>query len=333
MNKLKSVTDFRLTISLIILSIATIATFVIAISVNNSPAHAASGPVFNKLAQEFPIVTDKYGTVENVSSSGGLYEHNFVRVGEDWKRRGNYVNGGNNLEVCEDGKVINVWVYAHNTISTKYNHNNPALLDFQGPAVAKNATVSLNVDNLNGSVYATSHSITGTVSADNASSKSDAARVYCNDRKIRLVSEDMPDARVASWSNESINRNRHDRAKAVFNADYGIINAGNIFGSGAKVGYNGNLPACRYYAAYVKVQLKVIVEPEEVKPIPEPIIPTGSVEPTPVPPPEVPVTPEVPNTGSVSDTLSYSLIGLVAGLALTVAFTQRAMIARARRNR
>lgn len=332
MNKLKSVTDFRLTVSLIILSIATIASFVIAISVNNSPAHAASGPVFNKLAQEFPIVTDKYGTVENVSSSGGLYEHNFVRVGEDWKRRGNYVNGGNNLEVCEDGKVINVWVYAHNTISTKYNHNNPALLDFQGPAVAKNATVSLNINNLDEDVYAASHSIAATLSADNASSKSDTARVYCNDRKIRLASEGLPDARVASWSNEAINRNKHDRAKAVFNADYGIINAKNIFGSGAKVGYNGNLPACRYYAAYVKVQLKVIVEPEA---IPEPI-PTGSVEPTPVPPPEVPVepeVPEVPNTGSVSDTLSYSLIGLVAGLALTVAFTQRAMIARARRNR
>ena len=319
-------TDSRLLVSLIILSIVAVAAFTVAISSNNSVSHAAPGPSFNKIARRFPITTGTNGIIDNVASSNGRYEQNFLRVGESWDRQGNYSNGGDNLEVCEDGKVVTLWVYAHNTILTNHNHNNPALLDFQGTAVAKNATVSLNADNLDEDIYVASHSITATLSASNASTKRDTARIYCNDHPIALVSEGVSAPVSYSWANEPINRNRHERAKEVFGANYQLVNANQIFSQGSKIGYNGNLPACRYYAAYVKVELKVVKE----EPVPEVVVPVGSTEPTPPVEEEAPVV--IPALGS-TNLLNYGLVVLVSGFALTLAITQRAVIARNRYNK
>ena len=320
-------TDSRLLVSLIILSIVAVAAFTVAISSNNSASHAAPGPSFNKIARSFSITTGNNGIIDNVASSNNRYEQNFLRVGESWDRQGDYPNGGDNLEVCEDGKVVTLWVYAHNTILADYNHNNLDLWDFQGTAVAKNATVSLNVNNLNEDVYVASHSITATLNADNASTKRDTARIYCNDHPIALVSQGVSAPVSYSWANEPINRNEHERAKEVFGANHRLVNADQIFSQGSKIGYNGNLPACRYYAAYVKVELKVVKEPA---PAPEPVVPVGSTEPT-TPVKEVPPVVVIPALGS-TNLLNYGLVVLVTGFALTLAITQRAVIARNRRN-
>ena len=220
-------------------------------------------------------------------------------------------------------------VYAHNTVSTRHNHVNEDVLDFRGTAIAKNTTVSIRSTHLSDGGYANRHNFTAVINADNATTKNDQAEIYCDDHRIKLVTTGVDTPEIYTWANEPVNRLRHERAVEVFGAGYSISNPGNIFtNAGSEIGYDGNLPACRYYAAYVKVQVKVVVEPEQGAS-------TGSLEPDVEPLSDVRVAPteDLPDTGLGSDSLNYGLIALVASVAVALTITQRAAIARMRRDR
>lgn len=328
MNKSKPLAGFSLWVSLTILLVISAALAVIALS--DSSAKAASGPSFNKVATSFDIQLDEdrdgdgnNDVISNVASSNGQYEHNFVRVGSNWDMQGNYPNGGNNFEACEAGTTVTVWVYVHNTIVTSDNHLDEDMLDFQGTAIAKAAKVELGLQNQDNNAFSTSHTLTGTLSADNAASKSDTARVYCDDHKIGLT-QVAGSTQIHSWSNLSINRLRHQKAQQVFDSPYGILNPEDIFSGGSQVGYAGNLPACRYYAAYVQVELTVVLpEPE--------LAPTGSIGPE-LPPVSRTQIPEISNLGA-GDAFDYSLLGIASGVAITLAVGQRAAIAKTKRRK
>ena len=321
--------DFKPSAALIILiSIVLFAIFAFAIF-NSQTSHAAQGPSYNRLAQ--PFVIEDQGN--NVSEGGsGRYEHNFLRAGNGWVRDGDYPGDGDDFEACQDGQIVTLWVYAHNTINPKYNHNAVDDLDFQGSAIAENATVSLSSDDLNEDVYENSHTVTATLDADNASVKTDTTRIFCNNHPIALVSEGVSTPIAYSWANEPTNRDRHVKAQKVFGAEFSLTNPSEIFGSGSQIGYDGNLPACRYYAAYVKVQLKVVVESAPEAKVVEPEEPkggTGSLGPE-AAEPESATT--IARLGSDSENLTFGLVALIAGFALAAGLTRRAIVARAKRN-
>ena len=325
MNQSKSMTGLRLLASLIILSIAAIAALAFASYARSSVSQAApgDGPSFNRLAKNFEIQTDDQGTINNVASSNGRWEKDFFRVGNEWNRQGNFPGSGNRIEVCDDDATFALWGYVHNTKAVSLNHNNEDVLDFQGPAVAHNTTVTITSDDLDRDAFANKHEFTLTISADNAVTKTDTVEIYCDRHAIKVVTTGVAAPTVHTWSSESVNKVRHDRAVEVFGADYSITNPGDIFTDGSQIGYDGNLPACRYYAAYLEVEIKVVVDDTPV--------PTGSIGPEVDPQTEV-QSPAIPDTGfEATGGLNYSLIALIAASAVSLATVQRAAVARARR--
>ena len=249
-------------------------------------AHAGRGPQFNTGGKPFVIQRDRGGAVDNVAGTAGdadSYERNFLRLGDGWDVQGGYPGGGGRFEACDDGQVVTLWIYAHNTVATRHNHLVSNALDFKGAAVAKNTTVALEVAGLDDSVYKSEHRIRATIDADNARAVSDTAEIYCGDHEIALVSTGLARPTVHTWADESINRARHEKAQRVFGSAYGLSDPGDIFDGGSEVGYDGNLPACRYYAAYVQVQLKVVVATEDPVQPAEPEDPAEPVEPVETP--------------------------------------------------
>ena len=326
MNQSQSTTGCKVLASLIILSIAAIAAIAFASYTRSNVAQATLGdePTFNRLAKNFAIQTDDQGTINNVSSSGGRWERDFLRVGRDWNRQGDFPGNNNELEICEDGATFSLWGYVHNTRATSLNHNNQAALDFQGSAVANNTTVRITSDDLNQNTFANRHEFTLTVDADNATSQTDTVEIYCDGHAIKVVSTGVTTPRVHSWSSLAINKVNHDRAVEVFGADYSITNPDEIFTNGSQIGYDGHLPACRYYATYLEIELKVIIADSSPAP-------TGSIEPTANQLSDA-RSAIVPDTAaSSSDNLNYGLITLIAGSAIGLTIVQRATVARARR--
>ena len=231
---------------------------------------AAPQPVFNQGRRNggaFIIRKPDGTTVENVSGYDGVFEENFVRVGSDWNLLGSYPKGGDTLEVCEN-KTVYLWVYAHNTVGSKYNHSDVKTtgeLDFQGTAVAKNTTVTLRIAQLDENVYQNQHTVTGTLDAKNAQASSDQALIYCDEKKIAITTAGTEEASIRTWANVATHDNqvkKNKKAVEAFGAEYGLQNADEIFASGASIGYDGNLPACRYYGGYIKVAVNVKLKPE-----------------------------------------------------------------------
>ncbi len=331
MNKTKPVVSLSLAAF-----IAFSASMLILLIINSQAAQAASGPDFNTAGKSFVIESDASGAINNVagnSSQPDSFERNFLRLGDGWNRQGDYPGGGDRFEACQEGQIVTLWVYAHNTIHTRHNHKVAANLDFQGSAIAQNTTVALELDDLNELVYKSEHQISAIINADNALAKEDTATIHCGDQEIALVSSGFSQPSIYSWSNELINRPNHEKAQEVFNSGYILSNPNNIFSGGSKIGYDGNLPACRYYAAYIQVQLKVVLKPAEVIPEPEPEAKADLVTALePQQPPEATV--PIPSLGSSDgNNLSFSLLGLLAitGVSITGALGRHWSFARSRR--
>lgn len=236
-------------------------------------AQTANGPKFNKgslSGNAFIIVTPDGRRVNNVApGQNNQYEKDFVRIGNGWKRDGNYPDGGNRLEACQDGQKITLWIYAHNTVNAKNNHTDKKTdgkLDFKGTAIAKKATVRVDIADLNDkTVLKNKHTVTGILSAKNAVAVQDVAEIYCNDHKIS-ISQGTLTPRIETWAGEATYDNqakKHAKAMQVFGSGYTLSDPDEVFGQGSEFGYDGNLPGCRYYAAYVQVELIVNVEPKE----------------------------------------------------------------------
>ena len=317
MNKTKPVVSLSLAAFM-----AFSAFMLILLIINSQAAQAASGPDFNTAGKSFVIESDASDAINNVagnSSQPDSFERNFLRLGDGWNRQGDYPGGGDRFEACQDGQIVTLWVYAHNTIHTRHNHKVAADLDFQGSAIAQNTTLALELDNLNQPVYKSEHQISAIINADNALAKEDTATIHCGDQEIALVSSGLNQPAIYSWSDESLNRVNHEKAQEVFNSGYILSNPNNIFSGGSKIGYDGNLPACRYYAAYIEIQLKVVLKPTEVIPEPEPESEADSVSALePQQPPEATV--PIPSLGSSDgNDLNFSLLGLLAITGVSIA--------------
>lgn len=318
MNNLKSVTAFKITVNLIIFILATVALLVTFMLVNIGVAQAAQTPSFNKFARPFVIQSGEHGAINNVSAGQNeAFEQDFLRAGDDWRVDGNYLNGGNRLEACEDGQVVNLWIYVHNAVHTSSNHNSVAALDFQGSGIAKNTTVKLSSNNLDQNIYTNTHTLNATINADNAASINDITEIYCDTHEIAVASTNVNIPAIHTYVNEPINRAKHEKAQQVFNSAYILSSPAQIFNQGSKIGYNGNLPACRYYAAYINVQLRIIKKP---LPQPEPEIP-----------PEETITETeikaVPILGS-TESPSASLMSIVLLIAISATLTRGLIVVR-----
>ena len=310
-----------------LISLASVCGLIMTLLVINASIVEAttSNPAFNKGRRGGGafIITKPDGTkVGNVAGHNNVFEQNFVRVGSHWDMYGNYSNGGNALEVCEE-QTVYIWVYAHNTIASKNNHSDKKTtgkLDFKGNAVAKNTTAAVNIATLDRAVYQNRHTVTGTVNADNAQAVSDQAVIYCDSQEIAISSKNVAAPTVQTWANVATYDNqttKNTKAVAAFGSQYGISKSDKIFSSGALIGYNGNLPSCRYYAAYVQVAVKVELKKT---PVPDDPVVTTTTE-TPV---------EVTDTGSVGLGNSWMLFAISVTTATFVATYLRFAYARRR---
>ena len=327
MNKTKTVAGLYL----VALTLICLALSAVWLEANTQAAHAATGPKFNTGGQSFVIQRDQGGNINNVTGTTGdanSYERNFLRLGDGWDVQGNYPGDGSRFEACEDGQIITLWVYAHNTIATRYNHLVGNDLDFQGSAVAHNTTIALDVADLDNPVYKSEHQVRASIDADNAGAVSDTAVIHCDSHEISLVSVGLAQPTVHTWADESINRDRHQKAQEVFGSAYVLSDPGDIFNGGSKVGYDGNLPACRYYAAYVQIQLKVVIEAEEPAEPEEPALPVEPQKPEPIDTPE-----RISQLGGIEQSSSNALAmtAAVAGGLVALASRHRLAVARARK--
>ena len=220
---------------------------------------------------------------DNVSpGSGSAYEGDFFRVGTEWTRDGSGMT--NSLATCDENQVINLWIYAHNGANFADNHSAPlsgmtiaqlegqtvgSNFDFVSDGVLENTTFKINhagQQALDTTSFANSHTLDLTLSADRRNggtvSKSKSITISCAEKKVALVTQSLETPSVVIWGEETQYANynaRHAKAVEVFGSAYTLTNPNQIYSaSGSEFGYDGNLPASRYYAAYIKVQLKVI---------------------------------------------------------------------------
>ena len=326
MNKTRSVAG----LCLAALTLICLALSAVWLEAGTQTAHAAAGPKFNAGGKPFVIQRDQGGNIDNVAGTAGdanSYERNFLRLGDGWDAQGDYPGGGR-FEACDAGQIVTLWVYAHNTIATRHNHLVANDLDFQGAAVAHNTTVALDVADLDDSVYKSEHQVRATIDADNARAVSDTAVIHCGDHEISLVSVGLAQPTIHVWANEYINRDRHQKAQEVFGSAYVLSDPDAIFNGGSKVGYDGNLPACRYYAAYVQIQLKVVVEAEEPAEPEDPTLPVESEASEPID-----TTGSISQLGGTEQDGSNALAMTAAASAGLIALTGRHRLAAARARR
>lgn len=314
MNKSHSVgTAPRWAVPLFIIPAVLLASALALVGAKTVMASNGNQPAFNLGKSPFIIQTgtETVNNVSGISGDANSYEKNFARVGDGWRRTGDYPNGGQSFEACEDGQVVTLWIYAHNTINTKHNHLNVNNLDFQGTAIAHNARVQVEAATVDQGTYGNRHQATVHLNADNAAAVSDSVQIYCDSQEISLTTEGVQAPRIYTWANAPINRTKHQKAEQVFGAGYTLSNPDQVLGSGSKFGYDGNLPACRYYGAYIEVQFKVqLQQPEE----------------TPEETPE-----EIPDTGFGDGSVNPLYMALVIGAASIGGLGLRLVASRQRR--
>ena len=109
----------------------------------------------------------------------GVQLHYGVGSESDFLRLGNSGEMGNTMEVCEDGQTVDLWFYIHNSTAESANGEN-----FDGPGVATNTVVSLDVDE---QAEANSHSVVASIDSDQTNPIADDVTITCADENIRLV--------------------------------------------------------------------------------------------------------------------------------------------------
>ena len=157
------------------------------------------------------------------------------------------------------------------TIATLGSQTVDSNFDFANDGVLENANVKIHhagQEALDTSYFANSHTLSLTLSAERRSggtiSKSESITIACADEKVALVLESLETPSVSIWAAETQYANynaRHKRAETVFGAAYTLTSPPPpdiLYCRRSEFGYNGNLPASRYYAAYIKAQLRVV---------------------------------------------------------------------------
>lgn len=221
-------------------------------------------------------VTAALQTTAVFNAYDGVQLHYGVGSESDFLRLGQSGELGNTLEACEDGQLIDLWFYVHNSTAESANG-----ADFDGPGVATNTVISLNVDE---DAQARSHSVVASIDSDQTNPLSDSVTITCADKDVQLVYKTVTHFGTT--------------APALTNlGNFSLV--GDITG-GASLGYQGGetkgvVPACWQYRARLNVQIQVVEvveeeeeeetptiaeEPEEVPEEVTQIIPLGAEGPT-----------------------------------------------------
>lgn len=203
-------------------------------------------PVFNYKA-DVPFVIDDEGNRENRD------EADFLRFG----LRGQLGNG-DDVDFCSD-QTLELWFYVHNGTSQLTNNTagdwasgdpfwNADNSDLDGPSVAHNTTVRLDVPTEAGN----SHVVTASVTADNADEVSDSVQIACSDETKQISLVYVEEETLLST-----------RAP-----EHGTLGGFNLTGSltgetGAVLGYGDNsegvVPSCFEFASVIRGKLNIVV--------------------------------------------------------------------------
>lgn len=234
-----------------------------------------------------PKTTAIFNAYETVQLHYGVgSEQDFLRLGT----RGEL---GNEIEVCKDGQVVDLWLYVHNSTSEEANYS-----DFSGPGVATNTKIALDIDE---SAVGQSHSVVASIDSDQTSPITDGVTITCNQegKQIKVAYKTVSDFGHKAPALKTLGN---------FNFD-----ASNIL-NGALLGYQsdeaeGIVPGCWQYRARINVQLTVsVIEQAEEQ--------------------EVEMPPELTETGSQSQALTLALLIIGTITVATIAHRQLAMARR-----
>ena len=188
--------------------------------------------------------TAVFNAYDNVQLHYGVgSESDFLRLGESGEL-------GNTLEACEDGQLVDLWFYVHNSTAESANG-----ADFSGPAVATNTVVGLEVDE---DAKARSHSVVASIDSDQTNPINNGVTITCADKDIQLVYKAVT----------------HFGTKAPALTDFGNFSLVGDLTEGASLGYQkgdheGLVPGCWQYRARLNVQLQVVEVEEVVEEEPE----------------------------------------------------------------
>jgi hypothetical protein len=210
-----------------------------------SPKQAVAAVLF-ALAIAAPVTVNAYtGTYTgNGAPQFNIYqdvqgvgdERDFLRVGPKGSGSSQFVN---NVDACEG--EFDLWVYIHNGSPEGNNGTN-----FNGTGVAKNTKLNVQVPVGLGSNF--SHR--AVISADNATTVSDAATLTCRTGKATL-------SYVAG-------------SAQLYNSKLGTVALPDaVVNGGTSVGYealNGVMPGCWEYRNWVKLTVKLVKEEEKPAP-------------------------------------------------------------------
>ena len=186
-----------------------------------------------------PDTTAIFNAYDNVQLHYGIgSESDFLRLGVSGEQ-------GNSIEVCEDGQLVDLWFYVHNSTAASTNGT-----DFDGPGVATGTVVDLDV---NEDSVARSHSVVASIDSDQTNPITDSVTITCADKDIQLVYKAVT----------------HFGTTAPALTDFGNFSLVGELIDGASLGYQqgdrgeGVVPGCWQYRARLNIQLQV-VEVEEV---------------------------------------------------------------------
>ena len=184
-------------------------------------------------------------------------EADFLRLGVDEDR---YGSSGNELDICSD-ETINLWFYVHNGTSENQNNSagtwasgegtpedpfwNESNANMDGPAVARNTTIRLDVSDETGN----SHTVMASLKSDNGNEVTDSVQINCSDetKQISLV-YDEAETSVSTRAPEHGSIGTIDLVGDMASED------------GAILGYGGGIvPSCFEFASVIRGKLSVVV--------------------------------------------------------------------------
>lgn len=217
-------------------------------------------------------ITPHFNTYNDVDGIGS--ESDFLRIGVDG-------SGGNTIEACEDGQVIDLWFYVHNGAASSLNE-----ADLSGEGVARNTVVDLDINNT---------TVKARITADNAAKVTDTISVTCGDGDISLEYVGLSDFATTAVTDATL-------------GEYKLRGDGNLM-NGEQIGYTGGVvPGCWEYRGRINAQVKVVRAVEET-----PVV-TPAPTATPAVQPDV-VAKTLPKTGAGSVVALFASVTSVAGLA------------------
>ena len=200
-------------------------------------------------------------TVSETSPVFNAYDDVQLHYGEgsesDFLRLGTSGELGNDIEVCEDGTVVDLWFYVHNSTAESQNND-----DFTGPGVASGTTVAVHVDS---DKVARSHSVVASIDSDQTNAITDDVTITCADEDVTVTYKEVS----------------HFGTPAPVHSEFGEFTMQGDISQGAMIGYDANgkdgvVPGCWQYRARINVQLEVNIVEEEPEETPEEITKTGS---------------------------------------------------------